>query len=124
FVRQQYLDFLSRDAEPAGLNAWLAVLNGCSDINNNPACDRNTVSSSFFRSQEFQLKGFFVFKFYRLTLNRLPTYAEIAADMRKVTGQTSDEVFAKRDAFTRAWVLRQDFRDRFEQLNNGDFVDR
>jgi hypothetical protein len=124
FVRQQYLDFLSREPEQAGFDAWLSVLNACSDVNNNPACDRITVSSSFFRSTEFQLKGFFVFKFYRLTLNRLPTYAEIAADMRKVTGQTSDEVFAKRDAFTRAWVLRQDFRDRFDQLNNGDFVDR
>jgi hypothetical protein len=124
FVRQTYLDFLSREPEPAGFNAWLSVLNGCSDVNNNPACDRITVSSSFFRSTEFQLKGFFVFKFYQLTLNRLPSYTEIAADMRRVTGQTSDEVFAKRDAFTRAWVLRQDFRDRFDQLNNGDFVDR
>jgi hypothetical protein len=124
FVRQQYLDFLSREPEPSGFQAWLNVLNNCSDVNNNAACDRNTVSSSFFRSQEFQLKGLFVFKFYQTTLNRLPTYAEISSDMRKVTGETSDEVFAKRDAFAQAWVQRQEFKDRFQNLNNNDFVDR
>ena len=124
FVRQQYLDFLSREPEPAGFNAWLGVLNNCSDVNNNPVCDRNTVSSAFFRSQEFQLKGFFVFKFYRVTLGRLPTYAEISTDMRKVTGQTAEEVFAKRDKFTQAWLQRQDFKERFEKLNNNDFLDR
>ena len=124
FVRQHYLDFLSREPEPAGFDAWLGVLNNCSDVNNNPACDRNTVSSAFFRSQEFQLKGFFVFKFYALTLGRLPTYAEISRDMRKVTGQTAAEVFAKRDEFTQAWGERQDFKDRFTNLNNNDFLDR
>ncbi|HEX7294988.1 MAG TPA: chitobiase/beta-hexosaminidase C-terminal domain-containing protein, partial [Pyrinomonadaceae bacterium] len=98
FVRQHYLDFLSREPEPGGFAAWLGVLNNCSDVNNNPACDRLTVSSSFFRSDEFQLKGFYVYKFYRLTLGRLPTYDEIARDMRKVTGATGNEVFAKRDA--------------------------
>jgi hypothetical protein len=124
FVRQQYLDFLSREPEPTGFNAWLSVLNNCSDVNNNPDCDRVTVSSSFFRSQEFQLKGFFVFKFYRLGLGRLPTYAEIASDMRRVTGQTADEVFAKRDAFTAEFAKRPEFRERFDNLTNGDFVDR
>ena len=124
FVRQQYLDFLSREPEPDGFEAWLRVLNNCSDVNNNPDCDRIIVSSSFFRSQEFQLKGFFVFKFYRLTLGRLPTYDEISRDMRKVTGQTADEVFAKRDAFAPAWVLRDDYRLRFDNLNNMDFIDQ
>ncbi|HKE55350.1 MAG TPA: chitobiase/beta-hexosaminidase C-terminal domain-containing protein, partial [Pyrinomonadaceae bacterium] len=124
FVRQQYLDFLSREPEMAGFNAWLGVLNNCSDVNNNPDCDRVTVSSSFFRSQEFQLKGFFVFKFYRLGLGRLPTYEEISSDMRRVTGQTPDEVFAKRDAFTKAFAERPEFRERFDSLTNADFVDR
>ncbi len=124
FVRQHYLDFLSREPEQDGFDAWLRVLNNCSDVNNNPDCDRLTVSSSFFRSLEFQLKGYFVFKFYRLTLNRIPTYVEISADMRKVTGQTADEVFTKRDNFANAWGTRQDFLDRFAKLNDGDFLDR
>ncbi len=109
FVRQQYLDFLSREPEPAGFNAWLGVLNNCSDVNNNPNCDRVTVSSSFFRSQEFQLKGYFVYRFYRVSLGRLPRYVEIIPDMRSVTGATAEEVQAKRDAFADTWVERAGF---------------
>src|SRR5205085_9421638 len=109
FVRQQYLDFLSREPEPDGQTAWLNVLNNCSDVNNNPACDRITVSQSFFGSQEFQLKGLFVYKFYKVSFNRRPAYDEIIPDMRAVTGQTGTEVFAKRAALTDAWVERPEF---------------
>ena len=96
FVRLHYLDFLSREPDPSGFSAWSAVLNTCSDVNNNPACDRLLVSSSFFGSQEFQLKGYFVYRFYKLAFNRLPTYGEMVVDMRSVTGQTANEVFQKR----------------------------
>ncbi|MGI9108215.1 MAG: DUF4214 domain-containing protein [Pyrinomonadaceae bacterium] len=124
FVRIQYLDFLSREAEPAGLNAWLGVLTRCPDANNDPACDRLTVSASFFRSQEFQLKGYFVYLFYKASLGRLPLYAEIIPDMRRVTGETAQEVFAKRLAFAQAWVERPEFKARYpETLAPEAFID-
>ncbi|MFL6212100.1 MAG: Calx-beta domain-containing protein [Pyrinomonadaceae bacterium] len=115
FVRQQYLDFLSREPDTPGFNAWLNVLNNCPDVNNldpnapSAGCDRILVSSSFFGSQEFQLKGYFVFLFYKASFNRLPTYDEIIPDMRTVTGQTGAEVFAKKAAFTDAWTERPEF---------------
>jgi YVTN family beta-propeller protein len=109
FVRQHYLDFLSREPDTSGFNAWTNLLNGCSDVNNNPSCDRLTVSQSFFQSQEFQLKGFFVYKFYKVSFNRLPAYDEIIPDMRSVSGQTSAEVFAKRAVLTNAWIERPEF---------------
>ncbi len=102
FVRQQYLDFLSREPDAGGFNAWVGVLNGCANpFNTNPAnasaaCDRNLVSSSFFRSAEFQLKGFYVFRFYTLTHGRRPQYTEIIPDMRTVTGATEQEVYQNR----------------------------
>ncbi len=74
FVRQHYLDFLSREPEPT--EPWTNVLNNCSDVNNNPVCDRLTVSESFFGSPEFRIKGNFVFRFYRVAFNRLPLYTE------------------------------------------------
>jgi hypothetical protein len=107
FVRQQYLDFLSREPEVG--EPWSAILNNCSDVNNNPACDRVTVSGAFFGSPEFQLKGYFVYRFYRVAFNRLPLYTEIVVDMRAVTGQTPAEVFQKKGAFANAFVQRQDF---------------
>jgi lysophospholipase L1-like esterase len=125
FVRQQYLDFLSREADPQGFDAWMAVLNHCSDVNDNSECDRATVSASFFRSQEFQLKGYFVYLFYKVSLGRLPLYAEIIRDMRRVTGETAEEVFAKRLAFTNAWVELPEFKERYpETLSQEAFVDK
>jgi len=120
FVRQHYLDFLSR--EPEAGEPWSAVLNNCSDVNNNPTCDRLTVSGAFFGSPEFQLKGYFVYRFYTLALNRLPLYQEIVIDMRTVTGQTPAEVFQKKGAFTDAFVQRAEFKTAFDALTNEVYV--
>jgi lysophospholipase L1-like esterase len=125
FVRMQYLDFLSREAEPEGFEAWMGVLGRCPNVEDNPACDRITVSASFFRSQEFQLKGYLVYLFYKVSLGRLPLYSEIIPDMRRVTGATPEEVFAKRIAFAHAWVERPEFKTRYpDTLSHAEFVDK
>ena len=120
FVRQQYLDFLSR--EPEAAEPWSAVLNNCSDVNNNPACDRLTVSAAFFGSPEFQLKGYFVYRFYKVAFGRLPGYQEIIPDMSSVTGQTPGEVFQKKAAFTDAFVQRPEFISTYGLLTNSQYV--
>jgi lysophospholipase L1-like esterase len=131
FVRQHYLDFLSREPEASGMQAWLNVLNNCPDaFNHNPAaqpaqCDRNTVSSAFFRSPEFELKGLLVYKLYAATLGRAPRYEEIIADMRRLAGGTGDEVLARRAALANSWVTRQEFRLRYPAtLSDAQFVDK
>ena len=128
FVRMQYLDFLSREPDAGGFNAYLNLLNGCPDVNNvdpnapSAACDRITVSAAFFGSQEFQLKGFFVFRFYRAAFNRLPVYTEIVADMRNVTGTTAQEVFTKKAAFTAAFTQRQEFANAYGAMTSAQYV--
>ncbi|MFL6212202.1 MAG: DUF4214 domain-containing protein [Pyrinomonadaceae bacterium] len=123
FVIQQYLDFLFRQPDTPGLNAWLNVLNNCSDVNNNPSCDRILVSGSFFGSPEFQLKGYFVYRFYKLSFNRLPAYAEIVPDMRVVTGSTQTGTFQKRAAFVADFVTRPSFLSLYPDLMpNATFV--
>jgi glucose/arabinose dehydrogenase len=119
FVRQQYLDFLSR--EPEAGQPWSAVLNNCRS--GDTTCDRISVSANFFRSQEFQLKGLFVYRFYKLALNRQPLYAEIVVDMASVTGTTTAEVQAKKGAFTTAFAQRQEFKNAYDSLTNQQFVD-
>ena len=132
FVRQHYLDFLSR--EPEAGEPWSGVLARCADeFNvdaNNPSagCDRLIVSSSFFGSQEFQLKGFYVFRFYKVAFgspgnpNYVPAYSEIIPDMRAVTGQTSAEVFQKKAAFAEAFVQRPAFTSLYGGLNSAQYV--
>jgi hypothetical protein len=120
FVRQHYLDFLSREPEVG--EPWSGVLNGCSDVNNNPACDRLTVSGAFFGSLEFQLKGYFAYRFYKLAFNRLPLYSEIVVDMRVVTGATPAETFAKKAAFTNDFVARTEFVNLYNGITNTQYV--
>jgi hypothetical protein len=120
FVRQQYLDFLSREPEMG--EPWSGVLNRCPNVNNDPSCDRITVSASFFGSPEFRLKGFYVFTFYRVAFARLPTYEEIIPDMRSVTGTTEQEVYAKRAAFPVRFGERLEFRSRYDALSSAAYV--
>ncbi len=119
FVRQQYLDFLSREPEPG--EPWSAALTNCAP--NDASCDRVTVSAAFFRSQEFQLKGLFVFKFYKAAFGRMPAYSEVVADMRAVTGSTTAELVSKKAAFTSAFAQRAEFAGLYNGVTNQQFVD-
>ncbi len=128
FVRQHYLDFLSREPEPDGLAAWLRVLNNCLDVNNldpnspSAGCDRILVSQSFFGSPEFQLKGFYVFRFYKLAFNRLPEYLEIVADMSFVAGATPQEVFQRKAQLATDFTQRPEFQTVYGGLSNAGYV--
>jgi hypothetical protein len=118
FVRQHYLDFLSREPETG--EPWTRTLNNCPA--GNTSCDRIQVSASFFNSPEFQLKGFFVFRFYKVAFGRLPDYTEIIPDMRRITGRTPTEVFQKRADYTNAFVRRQEFVSLYAGLSNQAYV--
>lgn len=68
FVRQQYLDFLNREADAGGLAFWKNQINECTDA----ACRdirRVNVSAAFFLSIEFQQTGYLVYKTYHAALN-------------------------------------------------------
>jgi WD40 repeat protein len=124
FVRQQYIDFLNREPEQGGFDAWVNVLNNCSNRINNPLCDRVTVSAAFFRSAEYQIKGAFAIRFYLAALNRLPTYREFILDLSELNGATADEVNANRAAFADRFLQREEVRAALESLSNAAFVDR
>jgi hypothetical protein len=122
FVGRHYVDFLNRRGEPAGLNAWTNALNNCPA--GNQACDRVGVSSSFFRTDEFMLKGFFVIRFYKVSLGPPPKYREFTRDSQRVTADTAAEVIAAREAFTNEWVQRADFKAIYDGLSNQGYVDK
>ena len=130
-VRQQYLDFLSREPDADGFAAWVRVLKQCAyeghfgpgKSGSDPTCDRITVSSSFFRAPEFQIKGYFVIRFYRAALGRLPTYEEFLRDTTSVTGETEAEVVARREAYASGWVERADFLALTEGITQAEYVD-
>jgi hypothetical protein len=126
FVRQQYLDFLSR--EPEAGEPWSGVLNRCSNVFNLDAndasagCDRIIVSQSFFGSPEFQLKGFYVFRFYKLAFNRLPEYLEVVSDMSFVAGRTPEEVYARKAQLAALYTQRAEFQTAYSSHSNTQYV--
>ncbi|HEY0081486.1 MAG TPA: Calx-beta domain-containing protein, partial [Pyrinomonadaceae bacterium] len=124
FVRQQYLDFLSR--EPEAGEPWSGVLARCANIFTGPSvvtdCDRIAVSQAFFGSPEFRLKGFYAFRFYKLAFNRLPEYTEIVSDMSFVAGATEAEVNARRAQLAEAFTAHPHFQMAYGGLTNGQYV--
>jgi hypothetical protein len=65
FVKQHYLDFLNRTADPGGLAFWTNEITSCGT---NQACidaKRVNVSAAFFISIEFQQTGYLVERLYK-----------------------------------------------------------
>jgi hypothetical protein len=129
FVRMHYLDFLYREPEESGRQAWLNVLRNCPNrFNRDPRnesarCDNVIVSSSFFRSIEFHTKGYYIIRFYRVAFARLPTYREFIRDLRRVTGSTEAEVNAALTEYANEFAARADFRARYDPKSNDAYVD-
>jgi hypothetical protein len=127
FVTQQYFDFLNRAPDPAGFEDWMEVLNSChGDLSclYGPNGKRTIVSQGFFGSPEFNLRGGYIFRFYKSSLARIPTYDEMIAGMTFVSGATANELEQKRAEFAANWVVRTDFLNAFPRsLTAQQFVD-
>jgi CSLREA domain-containing protein len=118
FVRQHYIDFLGREPEPQGLQGWLGILNNCGTTVQQP-CDRIEVSSAFFRSEEFQTRGYFVYRFYGAGLGRLPKYSEFIPDMARVSGFLSgQELESVKVSFIQEFMTRGEFRSKYDPTLN------
>jgi hypothetical protein len=75
------------------------------------------VSAGFFRSPEFQARGYFIFRFYPVALGRNPSYAEFMPDLAKVSGFLSDaQLEANKVAFVQEFMARQEFRNKYDSL--------
>lgn len=123
FVRQQYLDFLGRDPDDEGLAYWTNELARCAE---DIACinDRRVgVSAAFFVEAEFQDTGSFVYRCYKASYGRRPTYAEFMADRRNVIGGSGLE--AAKQAFVARWVQGAPFAQEYPpEMSNTIFVNK
>ena len=128
FIRQLYIDLLGRLPEPGAVNNWLAILDHCA-IPSDPVngCDRIAVAAGFLRSQEFQGRGYFVYRHYSAVLGRIPLYSEFIPDMAKVNGFLSDtDLEANKIAYTNELMNRPEFHSLYDSTINNPtaFVDK
>ena len=122
FAQQQYLDFLGRDPDQAGLDYWTGQITQCGT---DAAClhrRRLDVSAAFFVELEFQETGSFVYRFYKSGLGRLPSYGEFLPDRALVVGGPNLE--QNRQAFALGWVQRSAFVTKYPLTQTAaQFVD-
>ena len=116
FVRQQYLDFLSREPDQAGFDFWTSqIVTTCgTDL----ACihtRRLDVSAAFFVEQEFQESGAYVFRLYKAAFGEQPlyrpAYSAFVPDRARVVG-SANLVQGKLD-FANLFASRSEFTTRY-----------
>jgi hypothetical protein len=130
FVRQHYLDFLSREPDESGFNFWINQILACGG---DAGCrERRTinVSAAYFLSIEFQNTGGLVDGMYRASYGRRPMFAEFMPDTATVAhnvvvgdigwAQTLD---ANKRAFADSWVQRAEFQAAYGGMTNEGYVD-
>lgn len=118
FIHQQYIDFLGRVAEDAGFAFWRNRMNNCpaGDV-----CDRVDTSKRFFESDEFQERGFFVYRLYDISLKRFPLYAEFIPEVARLNGlQTPAEQRQAKDAYLADFMSKTEFRTGYGTFINLD----
>ncbi|HYP51977.1 MAG TPA: carboxypeptidase regulatory-like domain-containing protein, partial [Pyrinomonadaceae bacterium] len=130
FVRQQYRDFLNREADAEGLAFWTNQITSCGANANCVTGQRENVSGAFYLSIEFQETGFLVYRLTEASFNRMPAFADFFPDQQRlgasvVVGQNDWEAQLARNkaAFLSAWVARPAFRALFDSKTNEQYVD-
>jgi hypothetical protein len=119
FIREHYIDFLGREPEPAGLAGWLNVYNNCGTTVAQP-CDRIEISSAFFRSEEFQTRAYFIYRFYS-AVGKIPLYEGFMPDFAKVSGFLSaQELEANKVAFVNEFMTRPDYQTLYGPITDND----
>jgi hypothetical protein len=148
FVKQQYRDFLNREADQAGEDFWTDNITKCNDPARRPPgqtveqCtlrQRETTSGAFFLSPEFQYTGYFVYRMYQGALGRQPKLSEFIPDAQfvgsgiVVSGQLSGAVINQnKAAFAALFVNCTDatkyrcaeFKAIYDGLSNQQYVDK
>lgn len=127
FVQQQYIDFLGRMPDAGGFANWNDTLNGCPNGGygefDNPGCDRVHVSAGFYRSEEFQGRGFWAYRFYEVAFNRRPLYKEFIPDMVRVGGaQSPESEAASKSDYINDFAQRTEFKNLYDNKTNTEYV--
>ncbi|HEX8190250.1 MAG TPA: SBBP repeat-containing protein [Pyrinomonadaceae bacterium] len=132
FVRQHYIDFLSREPDAEGLQFWVNEIEQCGADAQCREVKRINVSAAFFLSIEFQETGFLVERLYKLAFERSVPYRSLVKEARELgegvivgRGEWRQRLDANRRAFAEEFTARAAFRDEFpESLTAAQYVER
>jgi hypothetical protein len=138
FVRQQYLDFLGREPDEAGLSFWVNNINTCGADALCRSGKRTDTSAAFFLSIEFHETGYLVYRAYQSAYGDIPG-APVPlnlAEFKPDTAMIGDDLIvnapgwqakleANKQAYFAAFVTRSRFTSGYANtLTPAEFVDR
>jgi hypothetical protein len=109
FVKQQYRDFLNREAEPAGLQYWVNIIDS-------GAMTRAQVIDSFFWSEEFGGRIAPIVRLYFAYFLRIPDYGGLMYWIDQYSNGQS------LGAISDAFAASPEFQQMYGSLNNEQFV--
>ena len=109
FVKQQYLDFLNREAETAGLQYWVGLIDS-------GAMTRAQVIESFFWSEEFRARIAPIVRLYFAYFLRIPDYEGLMFWINAYNSGGSLEAIS--DFFAGS----EEFQQHYGALSNEGFV--
>ena len=110
FVKQQYRDFLNREAETGGLQYWVNIIDS-------GAMTRAQVIDSFFWSEEFGVRIAPIVRLYFAYFLRIPDYGGLMYWIDAYNSGAS--LWAISDSFAGS----EEFRQRYGSLSNEAFVE-
>jgi hypothetical protein len=128
FVRQQYLDVLSREPDADGFRNWVGTLKNCPKAEKgkerlSPRCDRAHIATGFLQSSEFNI-NYFMYYFYRAVLGREPASQELSADRQRLAGvPLPEQEAAMKRELVAGWMSRADFKEKYDGLSDEEFTD-
>ncbi|GAC1397313.1 MAG: hypothetical protein NVSMB56_12310 [Pyrinomonadaceae bacterium] len=134
FIRQQYRDFLNREADAAGLAFWAAQYdtrtNACLSINNQTErrkCilrARASISAAFFLSTEFQQTGYLVYRTYDVAFGRVGVPRPALGQPVSQVALRFEEYLADESDVSNGVVIGQPGSDRTLETNITAFLNR
>jgi hypothetical protein len=130
FVRQHYLDFLSREPDADGLAHWTREIDQCGADAQCREVKRINVSAAFFLSIEFQRTGYLVYRAYKAAYGRLPLYEEFTPDARLISRDVvvntpgwAGQIESNERSFLDSFVARPQFGRLYGELSHEQYVD-
>ncbi len=137
FVRQNYLDFLNRDADASGLAFWTNEINSCGFDPDCIGAKSVNVSAAFFLSIEFQETGYLIYRMFKAAYGDMPgtpvplTRQEFLPDTQRVglgvvvgTPGWEQALETNKNAFASEFVARSRFTTAFPPgMTAEQFVD-
>jgi hypothetical protein len=125
YVRQLYVDLLSREPDQAGWDGWTNRIDLCGQPGQAPPpCSRVTVGGDgFLNGGEFFDRQFFVIRLYRTGLGRILVYDEVG-DLAYVSGfLSSGQLELNKQDLIAEIMARPEFANKYNALTNAAFVD-